>query len=150
MSLGLLVAMVVIGVSGVVLIVHLTGGTRRARLEDEAAARARFGVDCPDLAIGAVHLTQNGDAAFLALEDGRVGIVAAIGDRFLTRAVAAHDLAGPPRVTGATLMLRLRDFTWPGGAFTFAGEGEARAVAALFAALGGKEESRWMDTRFRM
>ncbi|MCO5158223.1 MAG: hypothetical protein M9945_15985 [Aquamicrobium sp.] len=136
MSLGLLVAMVVIGVSGVVLLVHLTGGSRRARLADEAAARARFGVDYPDPAIVAVHLTQDGDAAFLALDDGRVGIVAAVGDRFLTRLVGAADLAGAPRVAGATLMLRLRDFTWPGGAFTFAAEGEARAVAALFAAPG--------------
>ncbi len=138
MSLGLLAVMVVIGVSGVVLLVHLTGGSRRARLEDELAARARFGVDYPDLAIVAVYLTQDGDAAFLALEDSRVGIVAAVGDRFLTRMVGAHDLAGTPRVTGATLMLRLRDFTWPGGAFTFAGEGEARAVAELFAAPGGR------------
>ena len=134
MSLGLLAVMVVIGVSGVVLLVHLTGGSRRARLEGELAARTRFGVDHPDLAIVAAYLTQDGDAAFLALEDGRVGIVAAAGDRFLTRLVGAPDLAGTPRVTGATLMLRLRDFTWPGGAFTFAGEGEARAVAALFAA----------------
>lgn len=131
MSLGLLVVMVVVGVSGVVLIVHLTGGSRRARLADEAAARARFGVDYPDLAIVAVHLTKEGDAAFLALNDGRVGIVAAIGDRFLTRLIATHDLAGAPRVSGATLALRLRDFTWPGGTFTFAGEEEAGAVAAL-------------------
>lgn len=136
MSLGLLAVMVVIGVSGVVLLVHLTGGSRRARLENEAAARARFGVDHSDLAIVALHLTQDGDAAFLALKDGRVGIVAAVGDRFLTRLVGAADLAGTPRVTEATLMLRLRDFTWPGGTFTFNGEGEARAVAALFAAPG--------------
>ena len=136
MSLGLLAILVVIGVSGVVLVVHLTGGSRRARLEDEATARARFGVDYPDLAVMAVHPTHEGDAAFLALEDGRVGIVAAIGDRFLTRVVGAADLAAPPRVAGVVLTLRLRDFTWPGGAFTFAGEGEARAVAALFTAPG--------------
>lgn len=131
MSLGLLVVMVVVGVSGVVLIVHLTGGSRRARLADEAAARARFGVDHPDLAIVAVHLTKEGDAAFLALDDGHVGIVAAIGDRFLTRLVRAPDLAAPPRVAGAVLLLRFRDFTWPGGSFTFDREDEARAVAAL-------------------
>lgn len=136
MSLGLLAVMVVFGVSGVVLLVHLTGGSRRARLEDEAAARARFAIDYPDLAIVAAYRTQDGDAAFLALEGGRAGIVAAVGDRFLTRIAGAHDLAGTPRVTGATLTLRLGDFTWPGGAFTFAGEGEARAVAALFAVPG--------------
>ncbi|HRP78458.1 MAG TPA: hypothetical protein PL183_05060 [Aquamicrobium sp.] len=135
MSLTLLVAMVVAGVSGVVLVVHLTGGSRRARLEDEAAARARFGLDFPDLAVEAVHLTAAADAAFLALGDGRVGIVQAIGDRFLTRVVAARDLAGAPQVTGATLRLRLKDFTWKGGAFTFADEEAADAVGRLLAAL---------------
>ena len=136
MSLGLLAVMVVFGVSGVVLLVHLTGGSRRARLEDEAVAQARFAIDYPDLAIVAAYLTQDGDAAFLALKDGRAGIVAAVGDRFLTRVAGAHDLVGAPRITGPVLTLRLRDFTWPGGAFTFAGEDEARTVAALFAAPG--------------
>lgn len=136
MSLGLLVVMVVVGVSGVVLIVHLTGGSKRARLADEAAARARFGVDYPDCGVTAIHLTKEGDAAFLALDDGRIGIVAAIGDRFLTRLVAMHDLAGAPCVSGAMLSLPLRDFTWPGGTFTFAGEDEAQAVEALIAAPG--------------
>ena len=135
MDLTLLVAMVVVGVSGVVLIVHLTGGSRRARLDGEAAARARFGVDFPDLGVETVHLTAAADAAFLALGDGRVGIVQAIGDKFLTRVVAARDLAGAPRVTGATLTLRLKDFTWKGGAFTFADEETAGAVGRLLAAL---------------
>lgn len=138
MGLELLVAMVVVGVSGVVLIVHLTGGSRRARLDDAAAARARFAVDFPDPGIMAVHLTKDGDAAFLALDDRRVGIVAAIGDRFLTRMVGTSDLADEPRVAGAVLTLHLRDFTWKGGSFTFAGEAEARAVQQLLAALRGR------------
>lgn len=135
MNLTLLVAMVAVGVAGVVLLVHLTGGSQRARLDGEVAARARFGVDFPDPGIEAVHLTAASDAAFLALDDGRVGIVQAIGDRFLTRVVAAHDLAGTPRVAGTTLMLRLKDFTWPGGTFTFADEEAAGAVGRLLATL---------------
>ncbi|RIK86898.1 MAG: hypothetical protein DCC69_06290 [Hyphomicrobiales bacterium] len=135
MSLTLLVVMVVVGVAGVVVAVHLTGGSVRARLADADAARSRFAVDFPDLDIARVHLTADGDAAFLALGDGRVGIVKAVGDRFLTRAVAGADLSGAPRATDSTLVLRLRDFTWPGGVFTFAGPDEARAVERLLAAL---------------
>jgi len=135
MSLTLLVAMVVVGVSGVVLIVHLTGGSRPARLADETAARARFALDFPDLDVRAVHPTAEGDAAFLALGDGRVGIVQAVGSKFLTRVIAARDLAGAPRTTNATVMLRLRDFTWPGGVFTFAGAEEARRVEGLLLSL---------------
>lgn len=138
MSLGLLVAMVVVGVSGVVLLVHLTGGSAPARLAGEAAARERFAFDFPDLGVRSVHLTRAGDAAFLALEDGRVGIVQAIGGKFLTRLVAAGDLAGPPRSTDSTLALRLKDFTWPGGIFTFDGSNETRAVEALLLALRGR------------
>lgn len=138
MSLGLLVAMVVVGVSGVVLIVHLTGGGAPARLAGEAAARERFAFDFPDPGVRSVHLTRAGEAAFLALEDGRVGIVQAVGGKFLTRLVAASDLAGAPRATDSTLALRLRDFTWPGGVFTFDGSSEARAVEALFLAMRGR------------
>ncbi len=137
MGLGLLVAMVAVGVSGVVLIVHLTGGSRRARLDGDAMVRARFAQDFPDLAASAVYLTKEGDAAFLQLDDGRTGIVASIGDRFLTRVVGAADLAAAPRADGTVLHFRLRDFTWKGGAFTFAGEDEARAVRQLLAARRG-------------
>lgn len=135
MSLALLVVMVVVGVSGVVLIVHLTGGSVHARLADEAAARARFAVDFPEPEVTAAFLTADGEAAFLALADGRVGIVQAIGSKFLTRIVAARDLAEAPRVEDAAVTLHLRDFTWPGGVFTLAGADEARAVEALLLAL---------------
>ena len=142
MSLALLVAMVVAGVSGVVLLVHLTGGGKPARLADEAAALARFALDFPDFDVRSVHLTREGDAAFLALGDGpmgaRVGIVQAVGGKFLTRVIAGRDLAGAPRAANATLMLRLGDFTWPGGMFTFAGPDEARAVEGLLLALRGR------------
>lgn len=135
MSLALLAVMVVVGVSGVVLLVHLTGGSKPARLAGEAAALARFAADYPDLDVRSVHLTAGRDAAFLALGDGRVGIVQAVGGKFLTRVVSGSDLAGAPRASGATIMLRIRDLTWPGGIFTFAADGDARTVEAMLAAL---------------
>lgn len=137
MSLTLLVVMVVAGVGGVVLAVHLSGGSVAARLADEEAALARFFIDYPDAGVRAVRLTRDGKTAFLALADGRVGIVQAVGDKFLTRVIAGPDLAGAPVAEGATLELRLRDFTWPGGTFVFAGEREARAAAAMLDGLRG-------------
>lgn len=135
MSLALLAVMVVFGVSGVVLLVHLTGGSKPALLADEAAAQARFATDYPDIPVRSVHLTAAREAAFLALGDGRVGIVKAVGGKFLTRVVSARDLAGAPRTNGTTILLRIRDFTWPGGVFTFAVDGEARTVEAMLSAL---------------
>lgn len=137
MSLTLLVVIVVAGIAGVVAAVHLTGGSALARLADEAAALERFARDFPDLRVRSVHRTQGGDAAFLALDDGRVGVVAAVGGKFLTRVVAGSDLAGAPRASRATVAMRLRDFTWPGGIFSFADAEQAEAVTAMFAALRG-------------
>lgn len=84
--------------------------------------------------MSAVHLTRSRDAAFLALSDGRVGVVQAVGRNFLTRALAPGDLAGAPRAADAAVLVRFRDFTWPGGIFAFADAEEARAVAALLSA----------------
>lgn len=144
MSLMLLVIVVVAGIAAVVAAVHLTGGSRRATLADEAAARRRFGEDFPDLGVRAVHLTRERNAAILVLEDGRIGIVQAVGGKFLTRKIAGADLAGAPRASSSAVSVRLRDFTWPGGVFAFAGQEEAKAVEALFAALhaaGAREKA---------
>lgn len=135
MGLVLLAVMVVAGVTGVVLAVHLSGGSAPARLDGAEAARRRFAVDFPDLEPGRIHVTATGDAALLALGDGRAGIVRAVGGKFLTRVVAGPDLAGEPQAEGATVRLRLRDVTWPGGDFTFDGADEAGAAARLLAAL---------------
>lgn len=116
--------MVVVGVSTVVLLVHATGGSRRAHLVDAGAARERFLIDYPDLTIGAVVLTVGNDAAFLAVDGRRFGLVQAVGSHFLTRlldgsamARAAHD--------GASIDLALSDFTFAGGRYTFADPADA-------------------------
>lgn len=134
MGLTLLVILVVGGIAAIVLAVHLTGGSRTARLADAAQARARFAEDFPDHAVRAVRLAGDGETAFLALGDGRTGIVQAFGDRFLTRVLAARDIAGLEKPDAVTVSVRLRDFTWTGGRFRFADPADADAV---FAALDG-------------
>lgn len=135
MSLTLLVFIVVAGIAAVVIAVHMTGGSVRAELDGEEAARRRFAEDFPDLAPASVWLTRDRCAAIIGLEDGRVGIVRALGGKFLTRLVTAGDLVGAPRASDGTVCVRLRDFTWRGGVFRFADAEEARAVEAAFAAL---------------
>lgn len=134
MDLTLLVVLVVVGIVAVVLAVHLTGGSKRAVLADADAARARFREDFPDLRIDKVLLTADGSAALLSLAGG-VGIVQAVGGKFLTRLVSAKDLAGQPRADGATIALRFHDFTWPGGGFTFASADDAKEAERMFVAL---------------
>ncbi len=135
MSLGLLVIMVVAGIGAIVAAVHMTGGSVRAELSGDEAARRRFAEDFPDLVAASVWLTKDRRAAILGLEDGQVGIVHALGGKFLTRLVIAGDLVGTSRASNDTVSVCLRDFTWRGGVFRFAGAEEARAVAAAFAGL---------------
>jgi hypothetical protein len=121
--------MVVVGIAAIVLAVHLTGGTRTATLDDAEAAKRRFAADFSDIAVGNVWLTADRHAAILALADGRAGIVSALGDRFLTRIVGSGDAEAV--ADGPTVALRIEDFTWRGGPFTFASEPEAQAAADL-------------------
>ncbi|TYR31017.1 hypothetical protein FY036_16410 [Mesorhizobium microcysteis] len=144
MSLALLVIIVVVGIAAVVAAVHLTGGSAPARLSGEEAARTRFAVDYPEMMVGRVWLTREGDAAFLELENGHVGIVHAIGGKFLTRLVAASDLTSAPRASDSELLVRFRDFTWPGGIFGFADGQEAKAVETMFSAL--RKAALWEKT----
>lgn len=135
MSLVVLAAFVVAGIGLVVAAVHLTGGSSVATLADDAAARTRFAQDFPDLRASEVYLSQDRRSAFLGLGDGRVGVVQAVGGKFLTRIATAGSVACKPRAKGTQVTIRFRDFTWPGGTFTFERNEDASAVEAMFAGM---------------
>lgn len=134
MSLPLLVAMVLVGISTIVLAIHLTGGTRRAVLDSAEEAARRFAEDFPEEPVAAVRLTASADAAFLELVRGRLGLVQSFGDRFLTRVVASDDVIACRRIGNDTVSLRLADFTLSGGIYVFADPRDADAVAARLGA----------------
>ncbi|GAA2822646.1 hypothetical protein EDC40_105345 [Aminobacter aminovorans] len=135
MSLPVLVAMVVVGISAVVAAVHLSGGSAMARLTGTDQALQRFVADFPDVTARAVVLTEDSGTAFLLLDSGSVGIVRGIGDKFLTRVVTAADVADVITRDDRIISLRLRDFTWKGGDFRFV---DAEAADAITATLSGK------------
>ena len=128
MSLPILVAMVVIGITAAVLAVHLTGGSAKARLAGHDQARSRFAEDFPDEKVFAVRLTGDAETAFLELGDERMGVVQVLGDKFLTRIVSPKDVARIDAPAPAVVSIRLRDFTWDGGEFRFDDEDAANAV----------------------
>lgn len=131
MSLPLLAVLVVGGIAAIIAAIHFSGGTKVARLEDVAAAQARFAVDFPAPVVQVVHLTTSGSDAFLELDDGRVGLVHGVGDRFLTRVLGARDVASC-RISGErAILLRLVDFTYGGGRFEFETAASAARIAAL-------------------
>lgn len=130
MSLPILVAIVVAGISLVVAAVHWTGGSSVATIADADHARRLFGADFPDETPEGVAITNDRQSAFLALPEGRTGIVQSFGDGYVTRIAAARDVAAITLRPPATVSIRFRDFTWTGGHFAFAEAGAATEVAA--------------------
>ncbi|BCG72960.1 hypothetical protein MesoLj113a_41180 [Mesorhizobium sp. 113-1-2] len=128
MSLPVLVAIVVLGITLSVAAVHFTGGSKTATLANTDQAVRRFAEDFPDELAGAIHLTADAKTAFLELGRGRIGIVHSIGDCFLTRIVTAADVSVSNSDETNTILVRLTDFTWKGGRFRFANAGDAQAL----------------------
>lgn len=132
MSLPVLAALVVVGVGMIVAAIHFTGGSRGASLDTPGAARERFAIDFPNLAIGRTHVTLDRRSAFLELADGRIGLVHAVGARFLTRLYGPMDVASLRRSGPSAILIRFSDFTFPGARFEFENAADADRVAQLF------------------
>lgn len=136
MSLPVLVALVVIGITVGVLAVHFTGGSKVSAIRDSAHARELFALDFPDESTGDATLTSDHHSAFMSLPGGRVAIVQSFGDGFFTRTVTSGDIASIKLREPATISIRFKDFTWTGGHFHFDQADTARAIGALLG--GGK------------
>lgn len=130
MSLPVLAALVVVGVGLIVTLIHLTGGSRKASLATADAARERFALDYPNVEVRAVHLIADRCSAFLETADGRIGLVHAMGAKFLTRLLTPADVASMRRSGEASLLARFPDFTFPGAVFEFESAEIADRVAA--------------------
>jgi len=118
----------------VVLMVHLTGGSRIAEIAGEDAAKARFLVDYPEAQIARVILSADRRDAVLELEDGHVGMVHAVGSNYLTRFVNRGEMAAVPSAgEDGAVDLDTGDITWPRAQMHFADDETARAVAGMFA-----------------
>lgn len=140
MSLPVLVALVVVGISLVVAAVHFTGGSKVAAMDDEDHARQIFALDFPDEKPGEVMITSDRHSAFLPLPGERCGMVQSFGDGFFTRIVGGKDIASITlREQG--LSIRFRDFTWTGGHFRFAEEGPAQRIAKLLEPRHSEEQA---------
>jgi hypothetical protein len=128
MPLELLAGMVVIGLALVIGAVHLSGLSKAARISGPDAAIARFLVDFPDEKPGEAVLSADGKDAFIALQGNRVGMVHAIGDRYLTRILRAGTVRAVAASGDGLLELRLADFTLPRERARFAAAGDASRV----------------------
>lgn len=111
MPLPVLGALVVLGIGGLVLLIHLLGWSRRPQYADEAEARAALLTDYPHASIRNGVLADDGRAALFDLADG-VGFAAPFGDGRLTRVIVADDVSRVEQSADG-LIIRLNDYTAP-------------------------------------
>lgn len=121
MSLSLLLALVVGGIAGIVLLVHLTGGSARRRFPDDAVARAEWAASCPEHPARTVQTARSGDAVLLTLASGEIGLMWSFGAEAVARVLRPGYIRSCKR-TAKGLALVLNDFDAPRLALTLTDE----------------------------
>lgn len=113
----------------------LLTGRSRARVGLEAA-NALLAAENPGFRAARAVLTRDSKAALVEDERGTVHLIAAAGDRLVSRKLSPASVLKLAR-SGETLTLRFRDVTFPGARLSLGGEPEAQAwEARLRQALG--------------
>jgi hypothetical protein len=141
LPLPILVAVVGIGIAAIVIAVHLMGGTAVAEFTSSDEAIDRFRIDYPETNVVACHISRNRRDAVLELADGHVGLVHAIGSKYLTRSIRGGEMAARSTETG-TVEIDTHDITWPRARMEFEDQETARGVAELIGSAGNTEEMR--------
>lgn len=111
MPLPILGALVVLGIGGLVLLVHILGGSKRLSFADEAAAAEAFAADYPNSRMRRTVLADDRRAALFELGEG-VGFAAPFGEGRLTRVLGPGEVSGVDEGPNG-LTIRLTDYTAP-------------------------------------
>ncbi len=124
MPLSILLPMVVIGVAGIAVLLHVMGLSQPRRFADADEARAAWDREFPEIPANAATLCHDGSAALIATDEGP-GVVWPMGADSTARRI---DHARIERTTDG-LILRLPDFTAP----------------RIRLRLDGDETTEWLD-----
>ncbi len=109
MSLELTLIIVVFGIAGVVLLVHLTGGSAKVRLNERAIVLDKWHGEFPYISAKNALLDPDYNAALIDLMDGRTGILWAFGNDVVGRVLESGKLG----IRKNKLIIDLPDFTAP-------------------------------------
>lgn len=129
MPLEVLAIMVVVGLAIAIGAVHFSGLSHAAQIEGSEQAGERFRQDFPQIGVSAGLITKDRRAAFLQLDSGTVGLVATMGDRYITRQIDAAALSSVNRRGANGLELHYHDFTYPAAVYEFADASDADQLA---------------------
>lgn len=118
MPLEILAPLVVVGIAGLVWLVHLLGWTKQPAFASADDAREAFLADYPDERPKVEVLADDARAALFLCGDG-VGFAENFGDGRVTRLFRAGDLAAVTEA-GDSLRIATEDFSAPSFEFTLA------------------------------
>jgi hypothetical protein len=122
MSLALLGLLVVIGVSLVVGLVHLSGGSRGVEFRDNDVVKQRFAIDFPDFKPSSIVISSDHQVALLLGDGGDdTGLVVVMGAHSLTRMLNAASIKSLER-RAKFIEIELDDMTMPKVVFTCGNE----------------------------
>lgn len=129
MPLTVLVPVVFVGIALVVLLVHLTGGSKAEPFDDARDLRAAFLRDYSHLTVRDMVVADNGGEAVLALEEGGVGLVHRMGRGSATRWLGREYAFTAEAVDDHALHIRVKDLGMAPIVMRFASSDErARAM----------------------
>ncbi|MEO1001233.1 MAG: hypothetical protein AAFW69_11640 [Pseudomonadota bacterium] len=134
MPLELLGPLVVLGILGVVALVHMTGGSARPGLAGPEHARAAFTAARPEAEVAEVELMPGGQAALVTLAGGDAALLWLMGDDPVVRELEPGILTRV-EVGRRGLRLHLADFTAPRVEIAMADPGDRAAWAGRLSAL---------------
>jgi len=137
MPLEIFAVLVPLGILLIVLVVHFSGLSKKARLQDQSQALELLLSDyAGEKPSGMVVLTHNKHSAFIEMaKDNRLGLVEAMGDRFFTRLLRGNDLGAIGQRGNSTLSVEFNDFTHPAGAYEFSDTRDTSRVSAWLSRL---------------
>ena len=111
MELPVLVAIIVAGVSLVVLVLHVTGASAPRTLRHADDVIEALLQDYPDAMDGHVLVSADGMAGFVLLDHRKTGIVRVSGRHLATRLVNLAEIASATR-DGSSVTLHFRELGW--------------------------------------
>jgi hypothetical protein len=109
MPLYYLGPIVVFGILGIALLLHVLGNSRRLRMQDAGQVRHLWLAQYPDTTVAQVEIADSGHQALVVTDQGP-GLVWAMGADAACRLVPRGCEI---RNTGKGLQVRLRDYTAP-------------------------------------
>ena len=108
MPLTILLPLVILGIAGIAVLLHLLGLSRTAGFETEASARAAWLREFPDDVPRRITLCRNNSAALIDLADGE-GVVWAMGADTTARHLSGAQIDR----TDTGVRITLPDYTAP-------------------------------------